>query len=87
MLNKCPICQGDLVKIDEKHLYCEKDDVTFSHDKGRFKVSSENPDGKESIQQLVLEVADQRLTLEKVIKKIFPDEKNMTEEERKEFWE
>lgn len=79
-IEKCPICQGSLIEISEGVFYCEKDDISFKLDKGRMKVASDS-ELREFLAAIQTEQADQRMTLEKVIKKLVPQDK------QKEFWE
>lgn len=78
----CPNCGDELLKLDDTNLYCQKEDLTFTYSTGKMVFSDDQETGKGRLQQIEEEVAEQRFTLEKIIKKLFGKTAN-----NKEFWE
>lgn len=71
MSKKCPLCEGELQEV-EGNLYCPKDDVTFTQNKGKMIVDPDNK-SKGKIQELEEELAEHGMKLDKVIERLFGD--------------
>lgn len=78
----CPHCGDELLIIDDTSLYCAKDDLTFAVSRGKITVDPDQNKAKGKIQQIEETIAEQGLTLNKIIAKLFGTKAN-----EKDFWE